>query len=81
MRILLWFSESDKEEVDQFKYLGSIQTISKRSRDPTGATTLSHDKAGNAVGKQSHQFAHEDYTLQVTVLSCRCPSMDVRAGL
>ena len=55
------------KEVDQVKYLGSTQTndgqLSKRSKDQTGTSALGHEKAGNTVEKQSHQFLHKDYTL------------------
>ena len=55
------------EEVDQFQILrlhtNQRRNISKRSKDQTGESTLSHGKAGNTVEKQSHQFSHKDYTL------------------
>ena len=49
------------EEVDQFKYLGSIQTKDgpsiKGSKGQTGMSILSHDKASSTMEKQSNQFS------------------------
>ena len=47
------------EEADEFKYLRSTKPkyeYNKVIEDQTGAITLSHDKAGNAIKQQSRQF-------------------------
>ena len=62
------------EEVDQLKYLGSAQTkdgtsVKQVMPDQPGAGPLSCDKETvETVEKQSHQFSHKGYTLQVTCL-------------
>ena len=50
------------------------RNINKGSKDQTGASTLSHDKAANTIKKQRHQFFLHIFR------SCQYCSIDVRAG-
>ena len=58
----IWMNGKTLEEVNQFNYLGSGQTkdgaSKKVSKDQTGTSTLSHDKASNTMEKQSHQVSY-----------------------
>ena len=60
----IWMNGKMLEEAEQFKYLESTQTKNgttsiknKGSKDQTSTSTLSHDKANNAMAKPRHQFS------------------------
>ena len=44
------------------------RNFNKGSKDQTGASILSHEKASDTTDKQSHQFSYKDLTLQITCL-------------
>ena len=69
----MWMNGKTLKEVDQFNYLGCPQTkdenIDKRSKDQSGASTLSHDKASNTMGNNAISFPANIKLYKSVVLS------------
>ena len=60
------------------------RNFNKGSKDQTGASTLSQDKANNTLSKQHYQFAYKESTLQslaLSILICGCDSWTLTADL